>query len=141
MFADVNVNVDVDVDADLYMKVDGDATYDVWYDQTRIFGMGGAFLVTNERPSVSERPLTFFSILAGFLAEASPLLAFPVVAIYWRTGPVTRLPTAILSTGPLLSNLLSLACGAILRTVTLGRQEGKRLIYLSIPRLQRNNAS
>ena len=44
-----------------------------------------------------------------------------------------RLPTAVLSTGPMLLSFLSLACGLILDTVTRGRQEAKRLAYLAIP--------
>lgn len=105
------------------------------------FRDGWRILMTIARLFVSERPLTFFSILAGLLAVASLLLTFPLFVVYWQTGLVPRLPTAVLSTGLMLSSLLSIACGAILRTVTLGRQEAKRLIYLSIPRLPWNNAS
>ncbi len=80
-----------------------------------------------------ERPLEFFSAVAGLLAVAAVLLAVPVIGEYLRTGLVPRLPTALLSTGLMLISFLSLACGLILSTVTRGRMENKRLQYLNIP--------
>jgi hypothetical protein len=80
-----------------------------------------------------ERPLEFFSGMAGLLAIVSIVLAVPVIGDYLRTGLVPRLPTALLSTGLMLISFLSLACGLILSTVTRGRMEAKRLKYLSIP--------
>ena len=52
---------------------------------------------------------------------------------FYETGQVPRFPTAVLCTGLVISALLSFACGLILDTVTRGRQELKRLAYLSIP--------
>ncbi len=80
-----------------------------------------------------ERPLIFFSLLFVLLAVVSVALAVPVFITYVETGKVPRFPTAILSTGIMLLAFLSLSCGFILDTVTLGRRELKRLSYLSIP--------
>lgn len=80
-----------------------------------------------------ERPLQFFSAIAGVLAFLSIVLAWPVVATYMQTGLVPRLPTAVLSTGLMLLGFLSLTCGLILETVTRGRREIKRMQYLRIP--------
>ena len=80
-----------------------------------------------------ERPLEFFSLVAGVLALASILLGIPVVLEYISTGLVPRLPTAVLAMGLMLLAFLSLACGLILSTVTRGRMEAKRLHYLGIP--------
>lgn len=80
-----------------------------------------------------ERPLIFFSLLFALLAIISVVLAIPVFITYIHTGQVPRFPTAILSTGIMTLAFLSLACGFILDTVTLGRRELKRLNYLSIP--------
>jgi hypothetical protein len=82
-----------------------------------------------------ERPLTFFSLVFGFLSMLSLLLAYPILITYLQTGLVPRFPTAILSTGIMTLAFLSLTCGFILDTVTRGRRELKRLIYLSIPAL------
>ena len=80
-----------------------------------------------------EKPMALFSGVSFFLSTLSLLLAYPLVETYLETGIVPRIPTAILSTGLMLGGLLSLTCGLILDTVTRGRQETKRLAYLSIP--------
>jgi len=49
---------------------------------------------------------------------------------------VPRLPTAVLATGLVILSSLSLACGLILDTITLGRREMKRLRYLAMPTLE-----
>lgn len=85
------------------------------------------------RMFINERPLAFFSIIAGLCAATSIALALPLTIVYLQTGLVPRLPTAVLATGVMLTALLSQVCGTILHTVTLGRQEAKRLVYLAIP--------
>jgi glycosyltransferase involved in cell wall biosynthesis len=80
-----------------------------------------------------ERPLEFFSAVAGLLALASIALAAPVIGEYFATGLVPRLPTAVLALGLMLVAFLGLTCGLILATVTRGRVEAKRLHYLGCP--------
>ena len=80
-----------------------------------------------------ERPLQFFGIFSIVLALASIGFAIPLLPEYLETGLVPRLPTAVLSTGLMLAALLALGCGLLLDNVTLGRQEQKRMAYLSIP--------
>lgn len=80
-----------------------------------------------------ERPLAFFSLVAGVLALVSLLIGTSVLIEFLATGLVPRLPTALLATGIMLSALLSLSCGFILDTVTRGRREAKRLVYLQYP--------
>jgi len=79
-----------------------------------------------------ERPLQFFLALFGLCAIASIGLAIPLVLTYLEIGAVPRMPTAVLVTGMMLLAFLFLACGLILDTVTRGRQEFKRLQYLSV---------
>jgi hypothetical protein len=79
-----------------------------------------------------ERPLQFFGLVFGALAIASLALAWPLLLTYLETGLVPRFPTAVLSSALMLLAFLSLACGAILDTVTRGRRELKRLHYLSV---------
>jgi glycosyltransferase involved in cell wall biosynthesis len=81
----------------------------------------------------NERPLAFFSWAAFILALASVGLAIPVVITWIHTGLVPRFPTAILSATIMLLAFLSLAVGLNLDTVTRGRREVKRLMYLQIP--------
>ena len=79
-----------------------------------------------------ERPLQFFLALFGVLAITSVVLAIPLILTYLEIGAVPRMPTAVLVTGMMLLAFLFLACGLILDTVTRGRQELKRMQYLSV---------
>jgi glycosyltransferase involved in cell wall biosynthesis len=80
-----------------------------------------------------ERPLPFFSFFFVLLTVTSLGLAAPIVIEFIETGLVPRFPTAILTTGVMLLAFLSLTCGLILDTVTLGRREMKRMFYLHVP--------
>ncbi len=80
-----------------------------------------------------ERPLQFFSIAGAVLLLCSLALFLPVLATYWETGLVPRLPTLVASVGFAVLGFLAFACGLILDTVTRGRQEAKRVAYLAIP--------
>jgi hypothetical protein len=80
-----------------------------------------------------ERPLQFFASVSALLVAIALILAEPLVVTYLGTGLVPRVPTAILATGLVLLASLAFACGLILDTVTRGRQELKRMLYLSIP--------
>ena len=81
-----------------------------------------------------ERPLQFFSVFFALLSVGAVVLAWPLLTTYLETGLVPRFPTAILATGLMVVAFLCLTCGVILETVTLGRQEAKRMRYLAIPR-------
>ena len=85
-----------------------------------------------------ERPLAFFGIFSAGLVLVSLALSIPLFLTYAQTGLVPRFPTAILSTGMMITAFLSFACGLILDTVTHGRHEMKRLAYLQIapPRVE-----
>ena len=78
----------------------------------------------------SERPVVFFGIIAGMLLLLAAILAVPLAITYVHTGLVPRFPTAILITGLTIVAVLSVVCGLILDTVTKGRREIKRLMYL-----------
>jgi uncharacterized membrane protein (DUF485 family) len=80
-----------------------------------------------------ERPLSFFTVIGTVLFIVAVVLFIPVLIEYLHTGLVRRLPTAVLSTGLVLAAILSIACGLILSTVTVGRREMKRLMYLQQP--------
>jgi hypothetical protein len=66
------------------------------------------------------------------LGLVSITLTVPIFITYLETGLVPRFPTAILSASIMLLAFLSLVCGLVLDTVTVGRRESKRLAYLQI---------
>lgn len=82
-----------------------------------------------------ERPLQFFSTIFVLLTLISLLLGVPVVIQFLKTGLVGRLPTAVLAMGFMILAFLSLFCGLVLDTVTRGRRELKRLLYVATARL------
>ncbi|MEJ8859988.1 glycosyltransferase family 2 protein [Variovorax robiniae] len=94
---------------------------------------GWRILRTISKLYVSERPLSFFTIMALILALAALGLAAPLLTTWLHTGLVPRLPTAVLSVGIMLGAMLSFVSGIVLHTVTIGRQEAKRLRYLAEP--------
>jgi glycosyltransferase involved in cell wall biosynthesis len=80
-----------------------------------------------------ERPIAFFSSLSALLVAASLWLGLPVVADYFATGLVPRLPTAVLAASLIVCAVVSFFSGVILDAITQTRREIKRLNYLSIP--------
>jgi glycosyltransferase involved in cell wall biosynthesis len=80
-----------------------------------------------------ERPLMFFGGIAALLLFAAIVLALPIFITFLKIGEVPRFPTAILATGLVILSALSFVCGLILDTVVRGRQEVRRLSYLSYP--------
>lgn len=78
-----------------------------------------------------ERPMQFFSLIFGVLATTSVGISIPIFVEYLNSGTVPRLPTAVLATGLMLLAFLSIVCGLILDTVTVGRREAKRMAYLA----------
>jgi len=107
-----------------YARPEGSASkLSTWRDGLRIL----ATIVGLYR---SERPLSFFSMIGIVLAVVSVVLAIPIFITYFEEGIVPRVPTAILSTGLMLLAFLSIVAGLVLDTVTRGRREMKRLVYL-----------
>jgi hypothetical protein len=80
-----------------------------------------------------ERPLQSFGLTGAALLIIGLALGLPVVLHFLHSGMVPRLPTALLATGLVLASSLSFVCGFVLEQVARGRQELKRLAYLSIP--------
>jgi glycosyltransferase involved in cell wall biosynthesis len=103
----------------------------------RTYRDGWRILMEIVRLFKEERPLAFFSIISAVLALSALVLAYPIFVTYLETGLVPRFPTAILATGLMILASLGLTCGLILDTVTRGRREMKRLIYLSLPALEK----
>jgi glycosyltransferase involved in cell wall biosynthesis len=85
-----------------------------------------------------ERPFFFFTALAALLTLLSLSLGVPVTFEFFETGLVERFPTAILAASIMLLAFLSLVTGMILDSVARGRREVKRLAYLQLPWLSKN---
>ena len=79
------------------------------------------------------KPILFFGLVALLLAFLGLCFGIPVILDYIDTGLVPRLPSAVLSATLMVLAALSFLCGIILDSVSRGRQEQKRLFYLSQP--------
>jgi hypothetical protein len=116
-----------DVDTDYSCRPKGSLSkLSTFSDGARILRLIG-FLVKEERP------LSFFGAIGLMLFVVAVVIFIPVFREYIDTGLVRRFPTAILATGLVLASAISVACGLVLSTVTLGRREIKRLLYLQQP--------
>jgi len=93
---------------------------------------GWRILKTIGRLFVSERPFTFFALSSCVLVSLSLTLFLPILIEYLNSGLVPRFPTLVVSASLMMASFLSFACGLILDNVTRGRNEAKRLAYLSI---------
>jgi hypothetical protein len=82
-----------------------------------------------------ERPMQFYALTGAALLALAVALAVPIFITYFQSGLVPRLPTAVLVTGIALLAALAFVSGLILESVTRGRQELRRLAYLSYPAL------
>jgi len=78
------------------------------------------------------RPVRFYGTIAAILAVCSLLLGLPIIVHFIETGLVPKLPTAILASAMMLMSGLFSGCGLILDSISRGRKEVKRLIYLSV---------
>lgn len=100
----------------------------------RTYQDGMRILLLIGRLIKDERPLRFFGFLGLFLAFVGLVLGIPIVFEFFKTGMVTRLPTAVLSVGLVILGVLSIFSGIILDMVTKARHEIKRLHYLQLAR-------
>jgi glycosyltransferase involved in cell wall biosynthesis len=97
-----------------------------WRDGIRIF-VTIVFLFKEVRPA------RFFGAIFAILTVVSLVLLYPLIVTYFQTGLVPRIPTFVLAIGIMLLAFISGVCGIILDTVSRGRREAKRMIYLSMP--------
>jgi hypothetical protein len=86
-------------------------------------------------------PARFFGVIGAALVLLAVALAMPVFETYATTGAVPRLPTAVLATGLVLLAGISTVSGLILDSVARGRLEQKRLVYLAMRAVGRDDVT
>lgn len=82
------------------------------------------------------QPIRFFGAISGVCFAASLVLMAPVLAEYFATGLVPRIPTWVLSMALMMMSMLFAIAGLVLDSVARGRAEQKRMVYLSYPPLR-----
>lgn len=78
------------------------------------------------------KPFVFFSAISGVLFGTATLLSLPILAEYFETGLVSRMPTWMLVMTLTLGAMMSFTAGVILDSLSRSRIEQKRIHYLSI---------
>jgi hypothetical protein len=104
------------------------------------FRDGARILLMFARLMKETQPLRFFGAFAGLFLAAGLVMMGPVLAEYFETGLVPRLPTWVAAVGLLLLSMLTGAAGLILDSVSRGRAELKRIAYLAHPALRDDSA-
>jgi hypothetical protein len=77
------------------------------------------------------QPVRFFGAISALCLAASLVLMVPVLAEYFATGLVPRMPTWVLAIALVMMSMLFAIAGLILDSVARGRAEQKRMVYLS----------
>ena len=77
-----------------------------------------------------EKPLLFFSLFSLIFLSLSLFIGVPVVAEFYYTGLVERIPSAILAGFLMILSFLSFFSGLILDIIKKVRYENKRMNFL-----------
>ena len=81
-----------------------------------------------------EKPLEFFSGLAGLLILTASILMAPILLTYLETGLVPRFPTLFVALALFLTGILGFSIGLTLDTLSRGRTETRRLAFMAAAR-------
>lgn len=107
-------------------RVEGSSSkLSTWRDGAKILWMFAMLMKETQ-------PLRFFGAFAELFMIAGLLFMAPVLIEYFETGLVSRLPTWVLSVALVILSMLMAVTGLILDSVSRGRAEQKRLVYLSL---------
>lgn len=77
------------------------------------------------------RPFAFFSIISAVTLSISMAFMTPVLAEYFATGLVSKMPTWVLSMALLMISFLIFTAGLVLDSVARSRNEQLRIHYLN----------
>jgi len=78
------------------------------------------------------RPFAFFSAISATFMLASLGFMAPVLAEYFQTGLVSRMPTWVLSTALMMISFMLFTAGVILDSVARARAEQLRIHYMGL---------
>ncbi|NEJ69114.1 glycosyltransferase [Rhizobium phaseoli] len=78
------------------------------------------------------RPFAFFSTISAMFMLTSLGFMAPVLAEYFQTGLVSRMPTWVLSTALMMISFMLFTAGVILDSVARARAEQLRIHYMSL---------
>ena len=96
----------------------------------RTYRDGGLILVSIIILVKEIKPVFFYGIVAVALALVGLVIGYGPIRDFVQTGTVPRLPRAVLASAVMILSALSLLAGVVLDSLSRGRREAKRLMYL-----------
>ena len=82
------------------------------------------------------KPLKFFSILFVIFLILGLVVGIPVVVEFYKTGYITKMPSAILATGLITLAVIMEQCGLILHTIVKQHREDYELNLLRYQQIE-----
>lgn len=86
------------------------------------------------------RPMLFFGVISGLFFILGFLIGIPVIAEFFETGYITKIPSAILATGMMMFGLMLFIAGTILSTVIKQDCKNYELFLSQLIRDQQHNS-
>lgn len=84
---------------------------------------GAKVIFTIARLFEEHKPMLFFGIVSGMLSVLSMILGIPVLAEYFETGLVPRMPSLVVAGFLLMIAVMTFMCGIILQVVVRKHRE------------------
>ena len=85
------------------------------------------------------KPRQFFWIISLIFVVIGLLVGVPVIAEFFRTGFITKVPSAILATGIMTFALIIAQCGVILDTIVKQHREDYEINLINYETKEKNN--
>ena len=82
------------------------------------------------------KPRQFFWLISLIFVVIGLLVGIPVITEFFRTGFITKVPSAILATGIMIFALIIAQCGVILDTVVKQNREKYELELLRYTQIE-----
>ena len=83
------------------------------------------------------KPLRFFTIIFAILFVLGLIVGLPVVFEFYKTGYITKVPSAVLATGIMILAVICEQCGIILQTIVKQHKENYELNLLRYDQMEK----
>ena len=85
------------------------------------------------------KPLKFFTIIFAILLIIGIIIGLPVIIEFYKTGYITKMPSAVLATGIITLAVICEQCGIILHTIVKQHRENYELNLLRYTQIENKN--
>lgn len=82
------------------------------------------------------KPLKFFTIIFAILFVLGLIVGIPVIVEFYKTGYITKVPSAVLATGIMILAVICEQCGIILHTIVKQHKENYELNLLRYQQIE-----